>query len=213
MQLFCVKTGEIRENTYFVVQDNQDTLIFDPGNDAEQLKQTIETHGFNPVAILLTHAHYDHIGAVDVLRQEYDIPVYVNAIEKEFLMNPELNLSGRHFPNLVSIQPADKLWETMGQAQVGTFTFRIEHVPGHSPGSTVYLFEQDQFAIVGDTLFKGGCGRTDLPGSSTHTELMQGIRQHLLTLPDDTQIFAGHGEPTTIAFEKKTNPYLNGVVR
>lgn len=213
MNVYSVKTGAIQENTYFVVNDDNHALIFDPGNDADILKAIIDEKAFQPIAILLTHAHYDHIGAVDALREAFGIPVYVHYLEKDFLMDSTLNLSSRHLPNSVSIKPADVLWEVMGAKSIGNFHFRIEHVPGHSPGSTAYLFDSEHFAIVGDTLFKGGCGRTDLPSSSTHAELMNGIRQHLMTLPEETAIYSGHGEPTTIQQERLTNPYLNGVSR
>lgn len=214
MKVIQVPTGQLAENCYFIMnEDTKETLVIDPGADAQKLKDIIEKEGLKPVAIALTHCHYDHIGAVDAIRQAYHIPVYVHHIEQAFLTNPEYNLSSRHFPDLVTAQPADVLFEQMGPVTIEGFACRIEHVPGHSPGSIVYLFEQDTFAIVGDTLFKGGCGRTDLPFSSSHAELMVGITKHLVTLPDDTVVYAGHGQATTIGQEKATNPYLNGATR
>lgn len=213
MEVVAVKTGLLAENAYFVVNDQKEVLIFDPGSDANDLLNLIKENGWNPVAIALTHAHYDHIGAIDAIKAVYDIPVYVHEIEKEFLENPNYNLSFRHEPHLVRVSAPDYTWDTMGPVTIGHFSCRIEHVPGHSPGSTVYIFEEDGFAIVGDTLFKGGCGRTDLPFSSSHAELMKGIQAHLMTLPDQTIIYAGHGDATTVEVERLTNPYLNGVTR
>ncbi|MBS4750072.1 MBL fold metallo-hydrolase [Granulicatella sp. zg-ZJ] len=211
MIVYKIPTGLLSENVYFVVKDNKDTLIFDPGAQPEDLLAFIQEHDLNPVAIALTHAHYDHIGALDEVRNVYPVPVYMHHIEKDFLSNPVLNLSSRHEP--LSVREADVLFKEMGEVSIEGFDCRIEHVPGHSPGSTVYLFEKDGFAIVGDTLFKGGCGRTDLPSSSSHAELMEGINKHLMTLPDNTVILSGHGDQTTIQQERATNPYLNGVTR
>lgn len=214
MKVIQVPTGQLAENCYFIVnEETKETLVIDPGADEKQLQDVIHQEQLKPVAIALTHCHYDHIGAVDAIRDAFEIPVYVHVIEKDFLTNVEYNLSSRHYPHLVTARPADVLFEQMGEVNIEGFQCRIAHVPGHSPGSTVYIFENEKFAIVGDTLFKGGCGRTDLPFSSSHAELMNGINAHLVSLPDDTVIYAGHGQATTIQQEKATNPYLNGATR
>lgn len=211
MEVVTIKTGHHPENAYLVIKENKETLVVDPGTDFEKIKKVVIEKKLNPVAIVLTHAHYDHIGAVDDMRDYYHIPVYVHENEADFLTNAHKNLSIYHAP--FTVRKADSVMSTMGQQDIASFTCRIEHVPGHSPGSVVYIFEQDNFAIVGDTLFKGGCGRTDLPYSSSHAELMEGIYKHLMTLPDDTVIYSGHGDKTTVAIERATNPYLNGVTR
>lgn len=211
MEVVMIKTGHHPENAYLIIKDNRETLVVDPGADFEKIEKVIVERQLQPVAIVLTHAHYDHIGAVDVVRDYYNIPVFVHEKEADFLTDAHKNLSVFHEP--FTVQPATSTLYEMGERDLAGFSCRIEHVPGHSPGSVVYIFEQEKFAIVGDTLFKGGCGRTDLPGSSSHGELMEGIQQHLMTLSDDTVIYSGHGNATTVGFERITNPYLNGVTR
>lgn len=211
MEVVMIETGHHPENAYLIIKDNQETLVVDPGADFEKIEKVVSERQLQPVAVVLTHAHYDHIGAVDVVRDHYNVPVFVHEKESDFLTDANKNLSVFHEP--FTIQPATGTFSKMGKIDISGFSCRIEHVPGHSPGSVVYIFEQDKFAIVGDTLFKGGCGRTDLPGSSTHAELMNGIQKHLMTLSDDTVIYSGHGSATTVGIERETNPYLNGVTR
>lgn len=211
MEILMIPTGLHPENAYLIIKDNKDTLVVDPGADFEKINNQITQHALRPVAIVLTHAHYDHIGAVDAVRQAYSVPVYIHEKEADFLTVPRKNLSFRHEPLVV--QPADVLLTEMGNQTIEGFDCRVVHIPGHSPGSVAYIFEKERFAVVGDTLFKGGCGRTDLPGSSTHSELMAGIREHLMTLSDDTTILSGHGDATTVGEERAYNPYLNGMTR
>lgn len=214
-----VVSRPILENCYLVIknkkerEDYKEALIIDPGKEYEKIVSAIETHQVKPVAIAITHAHYDHIESVDMIREKYNIPVYIHQIEKDFLGDIERNLSSRHEPDFVVIKPADVIFEQTGQVNIAGFECRIELIPGHSPGSVVYIFEEQGFAIVGDTLFKGGCGRTDLPFSTSHAELMAGIRKYLITLPQDTKIYPGHGFSTTVGYEMLTNPYLNGATR
>lgn len=211
MEVVKIKTGRHPENAYLIIKDDKETLVVDPGEDFEKIKKTIIERELKPVAIVLTHAHYDHIGAVDDVRDAYNVPVFVHEKEADFLTDSTKNLSIFHDPFTVS--SANTLFSQMGETDIAGFSCRIEHVPGHSPGSVVYIFEKEGFAVVGDTLFEGGCGRTDLPGSSSHAELMKGIEEHLMTLADDTIVYSGHGKVTTIGVERHTNPYLNGVTR
>lgn len=212
MELLSLTVGRLEENVYFLIDDNKETLIFDPGDQADDIKELIEQEGLKPVAILITHAHSDHIGAVEEIRHTYHIPVYMNKIEAEFLTNPELNLSARSGEPIVC-EPADAYYpEALGQWQIGSFSPELALIPGHSPGSTVFMFKEHGFVIGGDVLFKGSVGRSDLPGGS-HEILMAGIRQYLVPLPGQTVVFPGHGEPTTIQDEIATNPFLNGATR
>lgn len=211
MELLVLPVGPIEANCYFLIGENRDTIIFDPGEEAEEIKNVIEVNNLTPVAIILTHAHYDHIGAVNEIRETYRIPLYQSSIEKDWLNNPMLNGSGRHpeFADVVIEKPADFYLDTMGMHQIGEFKFELQHIPGHSPGSLVFIFEENGFAIVGDVIFKGSVGRTDLPNGS-HTDLMQGIYDYIVPLPGDLVLFPGHGGPTTVQQEIDTNPFLNG---
>lgn len=195
-----------QENTYVVYNDEKNALIFDPGAQAEDLIRWIDENQWKPQAILITHTHYDHIGAVDALREHYDVEVHVSDIEKDHLSDPELNLSARH-PQPVSARPAEHTWTQPGKYTVGDFTFRIEFIPGHSSGHVVYFFDKEGFAINGDVVFNGSIGRTDLGGGG-YVPLIKGIAEHIVSLPGDYILYPGHGPQTTVANEVKTNPFF-----
>lgn len=205
MHIQQIPTGPIQENCYLVWQQ-QDLLIIDPGADASLLKEQIEKTQAHPLAILLTHTHYDHIGAVEELREFYQIPVYVSPLENSWLSNPVLNLSSRH-PELggVVVQPAEHEFE-LKNYQIGSISFQVVATPGHSHGSLSFIF--DDFVISGDALFKGSIGRTDLYTGNLE-QLLHSIQSELFTLPEHFKVFPGHGEPTNIAWEKQTNPFFN----
>lgn len=207
MHVLQLKTGTIEENCYLVYNDEA-LLIIDPGADAEMIQEQIKKTQQQPVAILLTHTHYDHIGAVEALRNTYDIPVYVSPLEQEWLGDPILNLSGlgRHddMDNII-ISPAEYEFE-MKQYRLGNMSFEVVPTPGHSAGSVSFIF--DDFVISGDALFKGSIGRTDLYTGNLE-QLLYSITTQLFVLPNEFVVYPGHGEPTTIEHEKKTNPFFN----
>lgn len=202
--------GLVQENCYFISNKDKETLIIDPGDQGQLLVKELRKNKLKPVAILLTHAHFDHIGAADVIREAFDIPLYVHEKEAAWLQNPALNGSGkyREIPP-VTVNEAEVLISKEGNLTVGPFSFDVRHTPGHSPGSVSYVFEQQGFAIVGDTLFKGSIGRTDLIEGNMNV-LVQAIDKHLLSLDEDTLIYPGHGESTTVDEEMENNPFLNG---
>lgn len=211
MELLALTVGPIEENCYFLIgEKDNNTIIFDPGAEADEIKNVIQVNNLNPVAIVLTHAHYDHIGAVDEIRDEYRIPVYQSSIEKDWLTDPSLNGSGGN-PVTVN-KPADFYLDEMGPSQIGEFIFDLQHIPGHSPGSLVFIFKEKGFAIVGDVIFQGSVGRTDFPYGS-HEQLMEGINKYIVPLPGETALFTGHGNPTTVQAEIDSNPFLNREIR
>jgi glyoxylase-like metal-dependent hydrolase (beta-lactamase superfamily II) len=203
--------GPLQTNCYVISNKEKQCLIFDPGEQGEALAKEIRKLKLKPLAILLTHAHFDHIGAVDFIRDLFKVPVYIHQAEKNWLTDSTKNGSARYreLP-LIEGQAADILIDHEGQLEVGPFTFTMFHTPGHSPGSICYWFKEDGFAVVGDTLFKGSIGRTDLPYGN-HKELIQSIHNKLLTLPEQTICYPGHGEPTTPEEEMDRNPFLNGL--
>lgn len=202
--------GPVQTNCYIVSNKSKECLIFDPGEEAGKIIKEIRNGQLKPLAIFLTHAHFDHIGAVDEVREAFDIPVYIHEKEVSWLADPLKNGSGKYaeLKNYVVAPPKDEhILKGDGPLTIGSFTFRAAFTPGHSPGSLSYIFDEDGFAIVGDTLFERSIGRTDLLGGSMNV-LLKSIEQHLLSLPEDTIIYPGHGSYTTPAAEKQHNPFL-----
>ncbi|WP_042458372.1 MBL fold metallo-hydrolase [Neobacillus dielmonensis] len=205
-----IPLGSIQTNCYIVENTERACLIFDPGGEAKKLINHINSRGLKPLAILLTHAHFDHIGAVDDVRKKYNIPVYVHKQEEKWLGDPKMN--GSQFFSLIEpvrANPADEIIKQEGTMKIHDFVFQVYHTPGHSPGSISYYFEEEGFVISGDALFQGSIGRTDLPGGN-QTQLIKSIHDKLLTLPEDTYVLSGHGPVTTIVDEMDSNPFLNG---
>lgn len=210
MKIKTLPLGPIQANCYLISNSDGECLIIDPGEESDKIRETIQDTHLKPIAVLLTHAHFDHIGALDSIRQHYDIPVYIHKEENLWLRNPELNGSAKYpmFPPVVC-NLADHLINVEGLLRVGPFEIEVRHTPGHSPGSVSFVFHDDRFVIVGDTLFKQGIGRTDLPGGNTH-QLLTAIEQKLLSLDEDYRIYPGHGPKTTPKAEMDSNPFLNG---
>ncbi|QEY19391.1 MBL fold metallo-hydrolase [Psychrobacillus sp. AK 1817] len=202
--------GFIQTNCYIISNAKKECLIFDPGGNGEQLVKELKRLNLKPIAILLTHAHFDHIGAVDDVREVFSIPVYIHPSEKSWLTDPGKNGSAKYaeIPN-ISAKEADFYLSKEEKTSIGDFEFFISHTPGHSPGSLTFYFETDEFAIVGDTLFQNSVGRTDLPGGN-EKQLLHSIHTKLLTLPEATVIYPGHGPASTIQDEMNSNPFLNG---
>lgn len=203
-----MELGPVQTNCYIVSNDLKEALIFDPGEEAGKIEALLKKRGLVPLAILLTHAHFDHIGAADELRESYKIPLYLHHAEKDWLGRPNLNGSGKYaaLPDY-RIQDADILLSDEKELTIGPFHIGVLHTPGHSPGSISFTFAEEGFAIVGDTLFRGSIGRTDLIDGS-EKKLLESIRSSLLTLPAETVLFPGHGPDTTPAAESTSNPFL-----
>lgn len=212
MKVEILSLGPIGTNCY-IVSYHEQCLIFDPGAEAKVVEKYINDHQLEPQAILLTHAHFDHVGAVDSLRKRYKIDVYLHEAEEDWLEKPELNRSVLFFGEAGAVRTAkpDRLID-VGRWEIGNFNFEVVHTPGHSPGSVSYIFHDAQFVISGDTLFNQGIGRTDLP-EGDFQQLMLSIFNHLYTLPDDFTVYPGHGPETSIGSEKHSNPFTIQVSR
>lgn len=201
--------GPIQANAYFLVSEDQSCLIFDPGGEADKINNYIKENNLKPLAILLTHAHFDHIGALDEVRDRWDVPVYLHKNEEKWLEGSSLNGSGILRGIAVTARPAERLIEGDGILDIGPFHLETLFTPGHSPGSVSYYVKDADLVISGDVLFQGGIGRTDLHGGSQNV-LLDSIHQKLLTLPGHTLVLSGHGPETDIQTEQERNPFING---
>ncbi|AIC95054.1 MULTISPECIES: MBL fold metallo-hydrolase [Shouchella] len=205
-----IPLGPIQTNAYVLYNDDKEAVIFDPGGDAEALITWLKREQLTPLAILLTHAHFDHIGAVDAVRDTFSIPVYLHTKERHWLEDPALNGSSRLTGRpITTAKPADHLLTNEKSLTIGTFTFSVFHTPGHSPGSVSYYYQKEAVLFSGDVLFQQSIGRTDLRGGD-HTLLLASIHNKILPLPERTIVASGHGPLTTIGQEMDHNPFLTG---
>lgn len=198
------------ENTYVVYNDHKNAFIIDPGNfsteETRLLQNFIEENGLKIQNILLTHAHIDHVLGLQTVYNLYNVPVLLHETEKEILdRNPmDANRFGFFF------KPFEGEIQFLKENEVLKLDedeFKILHVPGHSPGHIAFHNEAQKFVVSGDVLFEGSIGRTDLY-KGNHEQLLESIRTKLFILDSDTKVYNGHGNPTTVGFEKDYNPFF-----
>jgi glyoxylase-like metal-dependent hydrolase (beta-lactamase superfamily II) len=209
MKIDCLILGAYQTNCYILrgSETARDCLIVDTGLEAEELVDFLVERKLNPVAVVLTHGHADHITGLGVLRARFpDFKVFIHKLDAKMLTKPLSNLSlltGKFFKT----QPADFLMGEPFVIEQADIRLEVFHTPGHTPGG-ISLYARDEAIIfVGDTLFADSVGRTDFPGGSM-TKLIKSIKEKLCVLPDETVVYPGHGPVTTIAQEKANNPYL-----
>jgi hydroxyacylglutathione hydrolase len=200
----------IRENTYVLYNDKKDCCIIDPGcyfpEEREELKTGIEKTGLNPVLLLNTHCHLDHVFGNKFVAETWGLKLHLHPLEKPLLdFAPQTgDIWQLPFDNyegpLVYLKEGEFI-------KIGDDKLEIRFVPGHSPGSVAFYHAAGNFVISGDALFQGSIGRTDLPGGNMNT-LLNSIRSQLFTLPENTVVYSGHGEMTTVGEEKRMNPFL-----
>ena len=211
--LAVVESKQFGQNAYVVGRAGQpEVFVIDPGFDAERLVTHLTRRQLTLTAIVLTHGHIDHIAGVARLKGHApDAPILIGRLDAPMLTDAELNLSAGYGVPLVA-PPADRLLDDGEVLTLAGLTLEVRHLPGHSPGHVVYVIAGESpdaptVVLGGDVLFAGGVGRSDFPGGSER-QLLDGIRSKLFTLPGDTQVYPGHGPPTTIAQEQATNPYV-----
>lgn len=198
--------NQYTENTY-IINEKKEALIIDPGADIKEIKKVIDGNEFNVKGVLLTHGHFDHLVSLNDVVEEYDCNVYLFESERDFLFNPNLNLSNS-LPVPFTFKSKNKviLLSDKEVLHLGREVIKVIHTPGHTRGCVCYKYKR--FLFSGDTLFKGTIGRFDLP-TSNKTHLMRSLQVIIKECKDNTLVYPGHGHFTTILNEKHENPYLN----
>jgi len=206
MNILPIPTGAYQEICYLVWGDQKNVLVFDPGYDADVIAEEIHGHDLEVAAYILTHTHADHISALADLHSMLPAPVAVHSKDLAWAFS-EANRIEPYYP--VPKRPAVDEFLLLDSAEHWTFanmTFQCIETPGHTPGGCALLFAEHHILIAGDTLFKGSCGRTDLPGGNPR-QLKESLNK-LKQLPDEVRVFPGHGEDTTIGIERATNFFM-----
>lgn len=200
----------IQVNTYVLYTTAGDCVIVDPAcystEEVSTLEGFIEQHKLKPSAIVLTHPHIDHVVGVQTIKSKYSIPVMAHLKSPEILNQTELYAANFGFNNIHNFLP-DKYLNDGDEIYFGEASLQILYTPGHAEGSICLYSKEDGFVVTGDVLFQQSIGRTDLP-TGNHKLLIESINTKLMTLPDSTTVFPGHGSKTTIGEERRTNPYL-----
>ena len=192
-----VVTGNIYQENCYIIFDDKDSIIIDPGDDFDLIDNAITQNKLVPSAVLLTHGHFDHVGAVKSLKEKYNIKVYMNSDDLELLSF----MRTKDFDIDVDIKNLEEIF-------VGNIKIKCIKTPGHSKGSVCYII--DDFLFSGDTLFAGSIGRCDLPGGSP-VALLNTLSTIVVKLDDKFIVLPGHGEKSTIAEEKSRNLYLKNL--
>lgn len=198
------------ENTYLLFNENKNAWLIDPGNmndhETQAISNFITENDLKIQKILLTHAHIDHVLGLQWAFDTFNVPVTMHQEDQEVL--DMLQASGARFGFQIPAVKVETQYVSEGnELDFDGEKFKIYHVPGHSPGSIVYHNENQKFMISGDVLFEGSIGRTDLY-KGNYEQLIDGIKTKLFVLDEETQVFSGHGNPTTIGFEKLHNPFF-----
>ncbi|MCK4857069.1 MAG: MBL fold metallo-hydrolase [candidate division Zixibacteria bacterium] len=200
-----IVVGPLQVNCYlFGCTATGEVIVVDPGDEAERIRGAVAECRARVTAIVLTHGHYDHLGAVKEIKETYSCQIMIHEAEAQTLVDPQENLSIFSGDSIIC-PAADRLLKEGDTITVGKLSLEVLHVPGHSPGSICLKYEN--LLIAGDLLFLTSIGRTDLPGGS-FPKLEESIQTKIYTLPDDTLIFPGHGDKTTVGFEKRHNQFV-----
>jgi hydroxyacylglutathione hydrolase len=200
-------TGPIETNTYVVANGEKKCCIVDPSSGCEKMLRAIEDASLSPVAIILTHGHFDHtLGIPEVLRQFPELSIWAHPLDFDFIRRADLNGSIMMGIRFAFNGPLHELTE--GVMTIGGFECSVLHIPGHTPGGCALLF--DGHLLSGDSLFAGSVGRTDWEYCDTEA-LIRAIKTKLMSLPDNTVVHPGHMGRTTIGRERRMNPFLTGI--
>ena len=204
-----ITVGAFQENCYLVSDPNSDALaVVDPGSDADAIISEVERTGKTPEAIWITHAHVDHIGAIAPVKRRWNVPVWLHPLDEPLYRVGGLQAQLYGIPYDEPPAP-DRQFAEGDKLRLGSIELSVMHCPGHAPGHVV--IHGHGHALVGDCLFAGSIGRTDLPFSNPAD--LEASLARLVQLPPETVVYPGHGETTTIGDERVSNPFLNGTAR
>ena len=206
--------GDLQANCYLVgCEESKEAVVIDPGGSEEVVLRTIRKAGVRVTTIVNTHGHCDHIGANRRLQEATGARIAIHELEATFLTNATLNGSAFFYATPMISPPPDRLLRDGDRIEIGVRTMTVLHTPGHSSGGISLVLEDAPCAskgvFTGDTLFRASIGRTDLPGGSYET-LMHSIRERLMALDDGMRVYPGHGEASTIGWERRHNPWVIG---
>ena len=198
--------GPVYTNCYFLKNKATDELvIIDPADCPEKIEQKVSQMNGKPVAVLLTHGHFDHIMAAQAVKKKYNILIYACRQEEEMLREPSVNMTA-HYGRDCSITP-DRFLDDLDVFEVAGFSIQMIHTPGHTKGSCCYYLKDEDVLFSGDTVFCGSVGRTDFPGGSM-AQIVRSLHKLVDSLPEETEVFPGHDASTTIGYEKRYNPFV-----
>lgn len=203
MKIFTLEVGYIGTNCYVVVNGDNEAVVIDPGDEAGKIRDFLKENNFTLKMIFLTHGHFDHIGAVSELKNEFSVPVYIHPDDYEMAKDPLKNES-RNFGGPEVFCVPDKFYNDKDIIPFGSESFEVMATPGHSEGSVSLITGDNIF--TGDTLFAGSIGRTDLY-KGNYSVLACSLKK-FLDIEKDFNIFPGHGEATSLSYEKRLNPFL-----
>jgi glyoxylase-like metal-dependent hydrolase (beta-lactamase superfamily II) len=206
LEIVTVPLGPLKANGYLLIEGG-DVVVVDPGGEGEDLAAALKERGWTLKAVWLTHAHFDHVGGVaGLLRAAGSVPVHMHPADEQLLRHAAQSAARWNIE--IEAPPTDFVALGHGETLVsGAVSARVLHTPGHAPGHVAFYLEDAATVLSGDALFKGSIGRTDLPYGD-HEQLLESIRRELLSLPAETRVLPGHGEPTTVAAESASNPFL-----
>ena len=196
--------GVFAENTYFYIDEHSKSgFIIDPGAQAGVIYDVVKRNGWTIEKILLTHGHFDHFGAAELLREKLVAPIYIYPQDASYLTDPYLNLSGNSGQS-ITVSHYEEMYdgEIIRLKANSEFYLKVIHTPGHTPGSVTYYSPKERAAFVGDLLYQHGPGLTDFPGGN-RAVLEESIVNKIFTLPDDTVLLSGHSSPITVRQEKQ----------